>query len=352
MSNKWLSDLRKMDSAVDFKYDCFAPENCLYSPSPYLNWITANKSHGFPRAASILFFSEPKSGKSFLCLSMIAELHKRDPEAIAVYVSTELRGQLQAREFPGIDPDRVLVIDSNDPVEIFDDLLDANLKPKVQDGMPLKMIVLDSITGILGIKRKNADTIEQHLIGDQALTIGNALANLVPWCKRNKVMLVGTAQMRANIDAGPYGEKTKMSASFAVKHAFEMFISVKRAGSAEDKQDIEGKTFEEEEMKDARGNKLLNAHKVFTKMEANSVGPAGRAGVFTLSYDQGIINQHEEVFWLGKNTGVISTPNNRTYTFGGQSFNGKKECALAIRDDAKLSAAILEEVRKLDEKQG
>lgn len=351
MANKWLSDLKKMDSAVNFDYDCFAAENCLYSPSPYLNWVTANKSHGFPRAASVLFFSEPKSGKSFLCMSMIAEMHKRDKEGIAVYVSTELRGQLQVREFPGIDQDRLLVIDSNDPVEIFDELLDANLKPKVQDGMPLKMIVLDSITGILGIKRKNADTIEQHLIGDQALTIGNALANLVPWCKRNKVMLVGTAQMRANIDAGPYGEKTKMSASFAVKHAFEMFISVKRAGSAEDKQDIEGKTFEEEEMKDARGNKLLNAHKVFTKMEANSVGPAGRAGVFTLSYDQGIINQHEEIFWLGKNTGVIATPNNRTYNFGGQSFNGKKECALAIRDNKELADAILEEVRKLDQKQ-
>jgi hypothetical protein len=165
-------------------------------------------------------------------------------------------------------------------------------------------------------------------------------------------MLIGTAQMRANIDAGPYGEKTKMSASFAVRHAFEMFISVKRAGSAEDKQDIEGKTFEEEEMKDARGNKLLNAHKVFTKMEANSIGPAGRAGVFTLSYDHGIINQHEEIFWLGKNTGVITTPNNRTYTFDGKSFNGKKETALAIKNDPKLAAAILEEVRKLDDKQG
>jgi RecA/RadA recombinase len=284
-------------------------------------------------------------------MSMIAEMHKRDKDGIAVYISTELRGQLQVRDFPGIDQDRLLVIDSNDPVEIFDDLLDGNLKAKLQDGMPLRMIVLDSVTGILGIKRKNADTIEQHLIGDQALTIGNALANLVPWCKRNKVLLIGTAQMRANVDAGPYGEKTKMGASFAVKHAFEMFISVKRAGSSEDKQDIEGKTFEDEETKDARGNKLLNAHKVFTKMEANSIGPAGRAGVFTLSYDQGIVNQHEEIFWLGKNMGVIATPNNRTYTFGGESFNGKKECALAIRDNPEMAKAILEQVRKLDEKE-
>jgi RecA/RadA recombinase len=350
MSNKWLKMMKLMESAVNFEYDCFAPENCLYSPSPYLNWITANKSHGFPKAASVLFFSEPKSGKSFLCLSMIAEMHKRDPEGIAVYVSTELRGQLQAREFPGIDPDRILVIDSNDPVEIFDELLDKNLKTQVQDGMPLRMMVIDSITGILGIKRKNADTIEQHLIGDQALTIGNALANLVPWAKRNRVMLIGTAQMRANIDASPYAEKTKMSASFSVRHAFEAFISVKRAGSADDKVDIEGKAFEEDDMKDARGNKLLNAHRVYVKMEANSVGPAGRAGVFTLSYNEGVVLQHEEIFWLGKNTGVIKTENNRTYFFGDKKFNGKKETALAIKDDPELASAILEEVRKLDAK--
>jgi RecA/RadA recombinase len=349
MGNKWLSDLKKLDSAADLEYDLYSSKNCLYSPSPYFNWISGNSANGYPSISSILFFSEPKSGKSFLCLSMIAELHKNDKEAIAVFVSTEFRGRLQAAEFPGIDQERLLIIDSNDPVEIFDELLDENLKPAVQDGMPLKIIVIDSITGILGIKRKNADTIEQHLIGDQALTIGNALQNLMPWCKRNKILLIGTAQLRANIDSNPYAEKTKMQASFAVKHSFEYFISVKRAGSAEDKADIDGKTFEEEGMKDARGNGLLNGHKVYVKCEGNSSGPQGRAGVFTLDYTQGIVNQHEEIFFLAKNVGILKTENNRTFEFEGQKFNGKKEAALAIKDNPKLAKAILEAVRKLDE---
>lgn len=351
MANKWLADLRKLDSAVDIEYDSFAPENCLYTPSPYLNWITANKSNGFPKNSTVLFFSEPKSGKSFLCLSMIAHMQSADKEGIAVYVSTEHRGQLQATNFPGIDQDRLLIVDSSDPVEIFDELLDQNLKPKVQDGMPLRMIVLDSVTGIKGVKRKHAETIEQHLIGDQALTVGNALANLIPWSKRNKILLIGTAQMRANIDSNPYAEKTKMQASFAVKHAFEYFISVKRANAADDKVDIEGKTFEDEEVKDARGNKVLSGHKIYVKNEASSLGSAGRSGVFTLSYDKGIINQHEEIFWLGKNTGVIKTEsNNRIYVYDGKKYTGKKEMALAIRDDKKLANSILSEVIQLDEK--
>ncbi len=348
-TNKWLTDLKKLDSMVDFDYDSYAPENCMYSPSPYLNWLSANKANGFPKNSSILFFSEPKSGKSFLCLSMIAEMHKRDPEGIAVYISTELRGQLQALNFPGIDKDRILIMDSNDPVEIFDELLDKNLKPKVQDEMPLRMIILDSVTGILGIKRKNADSIEQHLIGDQALTIGNALANLVPWAKRNKIMLIGTAQMRANIDSNPYAEKTKMQASFAVRHSFEYFISVKRANAADDKKDLEGKTFEDE-VKDARGNNLVNAHKVYCKVEGSSIGSAGRAGVFTLSYTDGIINQHEEVFFLGTNSGAIKKEGMRNYFFGDSKWTSKMDCANAIKDSPELAKAILEEVRKLDDK--
>lgn len=347
MANKWLKQLKSYDDTVKYDYDSFAEENCLFTPSPYFNWIFGNKSNGIPKNSSILFFSEPKAGKSLSIYAMIAEMQKRDPEGISIYFNTELRGQLQHEAIPGIDQERSIIYDTNDPVEIFD-RIENDIKAMVQDGMPLRMIAIDSLTNIMGVKRGATDSVANHLMGDQALTLQVGLGKLVPFCKRNGILLIGTSQMRANLEAGSYGPKEKMAAQWATKHAFEYFVSLKRAGAAEDKQDIEGKTFEEDEMKDARGNKLLNGHKVYVKMEASSIGQAGRAGVFTLSYDQGIINQHEEIFWLGKNLGVITTPNNRTYNFGGQSFNGKKETALAIRDNPELAAAILKAVKELD----
>lgn len=348
MANKWMKQLQSYDDAVDLDKDSFAADNCLYTPSPYMNWIFANKAHGVPKNASILFFSEPKAGKSLSIYAMIMEMQKRDPEGIAIYFNTELRGALQKDVFEGLDKERLVIYDTNDPVEIFD-RVEGDIKAMVQDGMPLRMIAIDSLTNIQGIKRGNADSVANHLMGDQALTLQNGLGKLVPFCKRNSILLIGTSQMRANLDAGSYGPKEKMAAQWATKHAFEYFISLKKAGAAEDKQDIEGKTFEEDDMKDARGNKLVNGHKVFVKMEASSIGQSGRAGVFTLSYDQGIINQHEEIFWLGKNTGVIQMEGTKTYKFGDQKWNGKKECALAIRDSAELGAAILAAVKKLDE---
>lgn len=345
--NPWMKQLRAYEDSVDYSYDSFAAENCFYTPSPYFNFIFANKSHGIPKNASVLLFSEPKAGKSLTCYAMILEMQKRDPEGIAIYFNSELRGQLQFNVFPSIDKDRVVIYDTNDPVEIFD-RVEKDIKPMVQDGMPLRMIVIDSLTNIVGTKRNDADSVSDHLMGDQALTLQNGLIKLVPFCKRNKILLVATSQMRANLNAGSHGPKEKMAAQFATKHAFEYFVSIKRAGAAEDKVDIEGKTFTEEGTKDARDEKLLTGHKIFAKLEANSIGPAGRAGVFTMDYEKGIINQHEELFWLGYNTNVIKLQG-KTYTIGEQSFVGKKEAAMALKDP-QLAEYVLSEVKKLDEK--
>ncbi len=349
MPNKWTKQLRGYDDAVDYEYDSYAPENCLYTPSPYFNWIFSNKSNGIPKNASVLFYSEPKAGKSLSIYAMIAEMQKRDEEGIAIYFNTEMRGQLQHDVFPNIDKDRMIIYDTNNAEEIFD-RIETDIKPMVQDGMPLRLISIDSLNGIEGTKRGNAESVSQHLIGDQALTLKNGLSKLVPFTKRNKILLIGTAQMAANIDAGPYGPKEKANISWFARHTFEYYVSLKRAGAAEDKVDIEGKTFEDEDTKDARGNKLLNGHKVYTKLEQSSIGQAGRSGVFTLSYDNGIVNQHEEIFWLAKNCGILTTENNRTYQFEGHKFNGKKEAALAIRDDKDLADKILKAVIALDAK--
>lgn len=348
MANKWLKQLKAYDDAVDPDYDSYAPENSLYTPSPYFNWIFANKAAGIPKNASLLLFSEQKAGKSLAIYSMVLEMQRRDPEGIAIIFNTELRGQLQGGVFPEIDQDRMIIYDTNSPKEIFD-RVENDIRAMVQDGMPLRLLAVDSLSNIQGVKRENAESATDHLVGDHALTIQIGLSKLVPFCKRNKILLIATSQMRGNLDAGKYGPKEKMEASWAVKHAFEYFVSLKRAGAAEDKADIEGKTFEDD-VKDARDNKLLTGHKIYVKMEASSLGPQGRSGVFTMDYEKGIVNQHEEIFFLGKSTGVIKTEsNNRVFVYGDKKYIGKKEMAFAIRDDKKLAEAILNEVKSLDE---
>lgn len=347
MANKWLKQLKDYEDAVNYEYDSFAEENCLYTPSPYWNWVFANKSHGMPKNSSVLEYSEPKAGKSLGIYAIIDQMQKIDKEGLAIYFNTELRGALQHNVFPSIDKDRMIIYDTNDPAEIFD-RVEKDIKPMVQDGMPLRIMAIDSLTNIMGVKRNDADSVTQHLMGDRALTVQNGLSKLIPFCKRNKILHIATEQMRANMDGGYGAPKEKAAASWSTRHSYEYAISFKKANAADDKKDIEDKTFEEEELKDARGNKLILGHKVYVKMEGNSIGQAGRAGVFTLDYQNGIINQHEEIFWLAKNTGILQMEGNKTYIFGKERFNGKKECALAIRDDKELAKAILFGVKQLD----
>jgi len=349
--NPWLKQLRSYDDAVDFDRDAFDPKNCLYTPSPYWNWVFANKAMGIPNCASILMFSPPKSGKSFGCNAIISEMHQRDPEGHAIYFNTEIRGKVQKTLFKTTDPDRVTVFDTNEPKNIFD-RVEQDIKPMVQDGFPLRMIVLDSLSGIIGVKRQAADSVEDHLIGDKALTLSIGLQKLVPFCKQNNILLIGTAQLRANVDAmNKYAPKEKMESSWAARHSFEYFMSFRKVSKTDTGKldlDITSQSFDED-VKDVQGNLLSTAHKIYVKMEESSIGPDGRSGVFTLDFQEGIINQYEEIFWLGKNTGVIKVAsNNKDYSFGTESWNGKKQCALAIRDSSALATAILEEVRKLD----
>ena len=101
-------------------------------------------------------------------------------------------------------------------------------------------------------------------------------------------------------------------------------------------------------MVDARDNGLLTGHKIFVKCEANSIGPQGRSAVFTMDYKKGIINQHEEVFLMGRNTGVIKLEG-QTYSYEGHTIRGKAAFANLIKENPKLYDAILRDVKKLDQ---
>lgn len=345
----WMKTLNSYEDAVKHDYDAFAKENCIFSSSPYFNWIFANRNNGIPRGTGVLLFSEPKAGKSLAIQGLVAQLHMSDPEAIAIVFNTEMRGKFQKGFFEGVDPKRVVVYDTNRPEDIFD-RLEKEIFPMVQDGMPLKLVAFDSITMIGGTKSQSGDrSVNDHLVGDKALTVGKGWEKVIPLLKRHMVTYVGVEQMRMNVDtSNPHGPKTKMAGTFMTKHVFEYFISIKRAGSADDKKDLAGNDFAEEGTKDARGNKLATGHKIYFKMEESSLGPAGRSGVLTVDYKKGFINVHEEVTLMGIGSGAIKADGGSWYKIGEKRLNGKKQVADYVRENPEIMAQILADVIALD----
>lgn len=348
MANKWTKALKQFEDVVNFEYDAFSEDNVIRTPSPSVNWIFANKGFGIPKGSGVLLFSEPKAGKSLLIQATIAEMHKNDPEGIAIIFNSEMRGTFQNGSILGVDKDRLIIYDSNRPEDIFD-RMEQDILPMLQDGMPLRIVAIDSLNSIGGTKSLSADrSVNSHLIGDQALTLQKGLQKFMPIVRKHKLVALATAQIRANVDAGQYGPKEKMAASWASKHAFEYFVSLRKANAADDKVDIEGNKLENESVKDLRGNKEITGHKIVVKMDQSSIGTPGRAAMITLDYRKGIVSQHEEVFLLGYGTGVIKREGTSNYVFGDLTVKGKANFAKMLKEDKELYNKVLNEIKKQD----
>jgi len=356
MSSKWISRIQKKEGYVNpySEYDPLDKVNCVRSPSPSLNWAFGVKGHGLPRGYSMLLGGEAKAGKTFIALNFVKELHAADPDAHVFMFNTEFRGEAQAgaatRKALGIDADRFHVFDTNAAGDIFD-YIAKDINEMAQEGMKVGLIIIDSLSMIQGRRTANADTVNQQQIGDKAATLQAGLEMILPVVRRHRIAMINCTHVRDEMDMAEQmrGNKIKLQAANATKHLNEFFCMVQRNRSKDGRQDLEGNEFRDEAVQDAMGKGDLTGHKVRFKIMDSSLGRgAGRTGEFTLDFDRGIINQHEEIYNLGLNTGVITNAG-ATYYYGENNYRGKGAILKAIKEDAKLAEEILEKVYKMDE---
>lgn len=345
--NKFFAKLSTMDGAVKGDYNPL--EHCLRTPSPSINWVFGNIGGGLPFGYSTLMYGPPKHGKSVVVNLMAGQLHKDDPEAGALVLNTELRGEIQSSPLQhamwGIDTDRYQAFDRNTPDGVFD-FITNEIDSMCQDGLKLRMLVIDSLSGIQGRRAQDQDTIMTQQRGDLALTIQEGIKRILPIIRKHRIALVMTDHIRAEQDTAQQmrGKTVRVASSFATKHTAEYFLWVEKNQSKDGRSTLAGEAFEDADTKDFMDKAERTGHKIRVRMDESSLGVAGRTGEFTLDYDRGIINTYEEVFTLGKNLGVITKPGGSYFQYGEQKWNGLKSCLTAIRDDKELYAKILAEI--------
>jgi RecA/RadA recombinase len=318
-----------------------------------MNWAFAIPGHGLPFGYSMMLYGPPKGGKSIICNAIVGQLHKDDPEALAVVFNTELRGEIQSNtkqlQTWGIDENRFIVFNVNQPELIFD-RIENDIAAACQAGDKIKLIVIDSLKGIQGRRAMNATTVLQQQIGDEAATVQDGLKRILPVIRKYKIALVLTTHVRAEIDPREQmrGKTIKMASAWASKHMAEFFVYTEPNLSKEGRTTLAGEEFVDESTKDLMDKAQKTAHKVRFRVEASTLGPAGRTAEFTLDYSRGIINTYEEVFALGKNLGIIQKPNQVTYQYKDKSWRGLSNCLIALRDEPELVREILQEIYSKD----
>jgi len=353
MAKDWLSRLQKYDNVIKEHTNPF--NSGVHSSSPSADFVYGNGTWLLPFGYSEVLYGPPKGGKSVFVKMKIGQLHQDDPEAYAVVFDTEFRwrGQLtpeKAKAY-GIDMKRVVIYEGNNPMEIFD-RIEKNLAADLDDGMPLKYVVIDSVSGVLGRRELDSDTVETQQIGDHALTIQTGLKRILPTLRKYKLACTLVTQVRSEMDQAALRRdpsmKVKMNASFGLQHFAEYFVYVVPNLNKEGRTDMLGREMVDESVTDLMDKGERTGHKMRVIMKDSSMGPKGRTGEFTFDYKLGVINVHEEVFRLGIGRGVIETPSKGWYEFGGKKWHGAKDMLVALEGDKDMQAAIIKELKLRD----
>lgn len=339
-TKKWMTMLKKHEAAVDYK-NLNRPAVNFRSPSPGINYLFG-KAQGIRPGYSALIYGPPKSGKSLFALAFAGQLHKDDPEAIVLHFDTEYRKTVDtwAGVF-GIDMDRIQSYATNKPVEIFD-FIATEVLAMLQEGAPIKMIIIDSLAMLQDPKEANKEHSTDFTIGGAAAYLGPAFKMIIPVIRQYNIANIICQHVRMNMD--PMKAKYYpyiIPGGTALKHSIEYWMFCEKIVSKDTK------TFDSE-TKDGSGNPIQTGHTIRVRMEENSLGPQNRSVEVALSYQKGIINQHVEIAELAKNMNLVDRPSNTSYEFEGQKWTGFDNFALGVEADHELQAKLIAKMKELD----
>ncbi len=337
MSNNFLSKLKKDALKLQLGQ---AQHWYAQTKSPAVNYLFG-KDWGLKAGYSAMIYGPPKSGKSLLSYAFAGHLHQTDPEAIVLHFDTEFRDNMEHwQKAFGIDPERFISYQTNNPVNIFDYIAN-DVKAMLQDGAKIKMIIIDSLAGILYPKEANRDQTTDMVIGDASAYLSGALKLIIPVIRQFKIALLLCQHIRSNMD--PTMAKYKpynVPGGNALKHYVECWMLVEKINAKD------SKTFDSDK-KDGAGNYIQTGHKIRVKMEENSIGPQNRAVEVDISYTEGLINQHEEIARLAIGMGIAESAG-AWVSYKGKKWQGAHNFGLAIREDYDLQKELIEKIREAD----
>jgi len=308
-------------------------------PSPSLNWALGNGGIGEGKA--VCFYGPESGGKSLLSLLTMIEIQKKDSNAIVAWFDAEYSFSKNWFAKLGGDLTRLVVYQTNDPLKIFD-FMWTDVLEMLQDGMPLRGIVIDSIKSICypGDVKDKSTAITMG--GSGAKYLGPAFKRLLPVIRDFGITTCLVQQVYEELDqyksmANPF----KIPDGRSLKHFCDYMCEVTK--------------IETQKGKILDGKNMVNAdqqvgHKVRVKIKKNRAGAPARTAEFSLQYDTGIVDTENELFDLGKSLGVIfhpisaatGRPSNTMWQYGSMDpIKGEANMRKAIGDDFMLYASLI-----------
>jgi recombination protein RecA len=244
-------------------------------PTGALNLDAAIGIGGIPRGRISEIYGPESSGKTTLCLHIIANAQKTG--GIAAFVDAEHALDIAYARKLGVDVDNLLVSQPDtgeQALEIAEVLIRSNA---------VDVVVIDSVAALVPRAEIEGEMGDSH-VGLQARLMSQALRKLTGAVNRSHTSVIFTNQIREKIGV-MFGSPETTSGGRALKFYASVRLDIRRIAAIKDGQDLTG-------------------NRTRVKVVKNKVAPPFKQAEFDILYNEGISHSSLLVD-LGSELGII-----------------------------------------------
>jgi recombination protein RecA len=269
---------------------------------------------GVPRGRIVEIYGPESSGKTTLCLHIIAEAQKTG--GLAAFIDAEHAMDLNYAKRLNVDTKNLLLSQPDfgeQALEIVDTLVRSNA---------LDIVVVDSVAALVPRSEIEGDMGDPQM-AMQARLMSQALRKLTGAISKSKTCVIFTNQLRSKIGV-MFGNPETTTGGNALKFYASVRLDIRRVGALKDGQNIFG-----------------NRTKV--KIVKSKVAPPFKEVEFDILYNEGI-SKAGEVIDLATDKNLLSKSGS-WFTYKENRYQGRDQLKSKMLEDPELFASLEKDVK-------
>ncbi len=281
-----------------------------------INLDAATGIGGIPRGRITEIYGPESSGKTTLCLHLVANVQKAG--GVAAFVDAEHALDIEYAKRLGVDIENLLV-SQPDTGEQALEIVEILVRSGAVD-----LVVIDSVAALVPKAEIEGEMGDSHM-GLQARLMSQALRKLAGAINRTNCAVVFINQLREKIGV-MFGNPETTTGGKALKFYASLRLDIRRIGPVKEREAV------------------IGSH-VRVKVVKNKVAPPFKQAEFDIMFDEGI-SHTGLVVDIASEAGIIQK-SGAWYSYGDQRIGqGRENAKLFLKDNAALLVEIEAKVRE------
>ena len=289
------------------------PIACI--PTGAINLDAAIGIGGIPRGRVTEIYGPESSGKTTLCLHVVANAQRGG--GVAAFIDAEHALDVEYAKKLGVDIENLLV-SQPDTGEQAMEICEILVRSGAVD-----VIVIDSVAALVPKAEIEGDMGDAH-VGLQARLMSQALRKLTGAIARSRTAVIFINQLREKIGV-MFGNPETTTGGKALKFYASLRLDIRRIGAVKEKEEVIGS-------------------QVRVKVVKNKVAPPFKQAEFDIMYAEGI-SLTSLLVDIGSEAGIIDK-SGAWYSYSGQRIGqGRENAKMFLKDNPALMAEVEEKVK-------